>query len=217
MQANSCSCDTIRDGPSVAICVFCHKYWRGGRELASVSRVIREASPDSYSWEGVDERVVENARERGAETDFLFSGYIAGTLTEIPVGIRHDARDRFLALQEWWDGLQPPAFAMSQVILADDVIAGTADVILTLPEVEIWDVKNVAKLQSTYPAQVAAYAQLYQAQYGATVSKIGVIHVTQQKHKPVIVRKVEYDFNAAMSQWLTLRHAWQGMRGKVAT
>lgn len=121
----TCVCQTIGAPAEVRLCEEHHVYLRGDRKLKSVSRVIREVWPVKPSWDGVDMAVVENARDRGVECDFLFSGWINGTLREIPPNIRIDAVDRFKALCAWWSGRARPAKA--QEIIADDELAGMAD------------------------------------------------------------------------------------------
>jgi hypothetical protein len=198
---------TVGADPSAVILhPCCHTYMRGDTRLTSVSSVIRSVWPIRPSWDGVDEAVIENARDRGIVVDELFSRYIAGTLDKIPAGTRLDARDRFYALKNWWDH-SAYVSASSQVLLADDTIAGTADLVIDGP-LEIWDVKNTASIESSYSLQVAAYCDLYEAQTGVMPTRGGVIHVTQPKAKAATVRIVEYDLSVAVSEWRLLREFW---------
>lgn len=184
-----------------------HTYRRGLQTLASVSSVIRETWPVKPSWDQVDPAVIANARDRGIEVDTLFSAWINGTLSEIPVGTREDAKDRFLALMEWW----PRHPATAQVLLADDEIAGQSDLIYSG---HIRDLKNTAAIESTYSLQLGGYAALYEAQHGRLPESLGVIHVTQPKGKPVQIREVLFDVSVAVSEWRLLREMWRLVRRK---
>lgn len=208
----NCTCQTVGAPLVVRFCEEHHSYWRGDKRLASVSSVIREVWPVKPSWDGVDEAVIANARERGVECDQLFSGWINGTLKEIPVGTREDARERFDALRNWWKA-RP---AMAQEIVADDEIAGTVDLIIVGGGAEIWDIKNTAQIESTYSFQIAAYCDLYERMYGDRPKKGGVIHVTKPKDKPVKVKAVPFNLETALSEWRLMREFYSMVRRKTA-
>jgi hypothetical protein len=183
-----------------------HTYRRGLQVLTSVTKVVRETWPVKPSWDGVDQAVIDNARDRGVEVDALFSGWINGTLRSIPAGTREDAKERFQALRAWWAGSQFTGLPCSaQVILADDEIAGQSDVI---PGGWILDLKNTAAIESTYSMQLGGYADLYEKQHGRLPSGLGVIHVTQAKDKPVSVKLVQFEVMTAVSEWRLLRQFW---------
>lgn len=214
----NCVCQTIGAPLVVRFCEEHHSYWRGDKRLASVSSVIREVWPVKPSWDGVDEAVIANARERGVECDQLFSGWINGTLKEIPVGTREDAMERFWALKDWWTA--GPAInrircVSAQEILADDEIAGTADLVIG-DDVEIWDVKNTAQIESTYSFQIAAYCDLYERQWGVRPKRAGVLHVTKPKDKPVKVKAVAFNLETALSEWRLMREFYSMVRRKTA-
>jgi len=188
-----------------------HRYYRGLQELVSVTKVIRETWPVKPSWDGVDQAVIDNARERGVEVDQLFTGWINGTLRSIPAGTREDAVERFLELRKWWLATHGDAQVSAQVILADDEIAGQVDVLGGF----IYDLKNTAQIETTYSMQLGAYADLHEKQFGKLPSGLGVIHVTQAKDKPVKVRLVEFDVMIAVNEWRLLRQFWQMVRRKT--
>ncbi len=185
-----------------------HTYHRGLVRLESVTSVIRSTWPIKPSWDQVDPAVIENARERGVEVDSLFSAWLNGTLDRIPAGMREDARDRFLALTEWWSH----GAAKAQVILADDEIAGQADIVLPTA---IYDLKNTAQIESTYSLQLGAYADLYEKEHGRLPDALGVIHVTHPKGKPVSIKVIHFDVAIAVSEWRLLRQFWTLVKRKT--
>ncbi len=185
-----------------------HTYHRGLVRLESVTRVIRETWPIKPSWDQVDPAVIENARDRGIVVDELFSAWLNGTLDRIPAGTREDARDRFLALTEWWSH----GTAKAQVILADDEIAGQADIVLPTA---IYDLKNTAQIESTYSLQLGAYADLYEKEHGRLPDALGVIHVTHPKGKSVSIKVIHFDVAIAVSEWRLLRQFWTLVKRKT--
>ncbi len=202
----ACTCATI-GAPNVVRFSACHhRYHRGDKELASVSRVIRETWPVKKTWEDADPAVLENARDRGVVTDYLFSEWIASRLKVIPAGIRKDAIDRFQALRQWWIKTQNDTIAESQYMLADDEIAGTCD--LLTKQALIMDVKNVYALDPSYWLQLGGYADLYEKQFGEPAAGAALVHVTQPSGKPVSIKYVEIDVAQAITDWRALRAVW---------
>jgi hypothetical protein len=192
-----------------------HRYFRGLQELASVTKVIRETWPIKPSWDGVDMAVVENARDRGIEVDLLFCSWLSGTLTAIPLGTRTDALDRFAALRTWWNKFKVTSVPNTQLILADDEIAGTCDLAVNVNGLPwIFDLKNTSQLETTHSIQLGAYGELYRAQYGVLPAGLGVIHVTQPKDKPASVKVFEYEVGTALSDWQLVRQMWNLVRRK---
>lgn len=211
VSENACSCVNWVGDEQVRICPSHHRYFRGKKELASVTRVIRECWPVKKNFEAADPAVLENARERGVEADWLFSEWIGGNLLKIPAGMRQDAIDRFYALRRWWQwDAEIAAAAHSQVILADSDIAGMSDVICVnlRNEIRVWELKNVSALDPSYELQVGAYAELYEAQYGVSPVGGALIHVTQPSGKPVSVKYVEINLPRAREDWRILRACW---------
>jgi hypothetical protein len=183
-----------------------HQYSRGLQTLTSITQVIRTCWPVRPSWDTVDPAVIENARERGIETDELFSGWINGTLTKIPAGTREDAVERFMAVRSWWLQKFGDSHARAQVILADDELAGCCDVLMQAGS--IWDLKNTAAIETSYPIQLGGYADLHEKEYGRLPHSVGVIHVTKPKDRPVSVRLIEFDVAKSVSEWRLLRSFW---------
>lgn len=178
--------------------------WRGSFRLTSVGRVLREAWPIKPSWDAVDPAVIENARERGEEVDRLFSAWLNGQLTSIPAGTREDSKERMRALCDWWQD-SGMLEARAQVLLANQEYCGIVDLI---SGGGIYDVKNTAAIETTYILQLGGYADLYEEMHGCLPSKLGVIHVTQPKDRPVSVRLLEFDVATAVSQWRLLKEFW---------
>ena len=176
--------------------------YRGDVRLTGVTSVIKSVIPTDYS--GVDPAVLENARLRGVELDALFSAYVSGTLTEIPAGTRKDVYDPdtgdglLQKLMPWWDA-QGFGLVRTQVMLADDTVAGTCDI---LGAEMILDLKAVSKLQPTYGLQLGAYFELAD---DAGIKTLGVIHVTAALKTPKLVR---YDVEQCFSDWTAIRRAW---------
>lgn len=214
-----CTCGSIGADPSKVRFAECHhRYFRGDKELASVSKVIRETWPLKKNFEDADPWTLENARDRGVVTDWLFSEWLANRLTKIPAGTRTDAIQRFNALRHWWlsnasrFSSQPDA----QVILADNEIAGTADLTVNVGGFPwVIDLKNVSAIDQSYYLQLGAYAELYEAQFGTFPDGAALIHVTQPRDKPVSVRFVEVDLPQARADWQALRAMWNVVRRRT--
>lgn len=205
----ACSCQSIGADPAVVrFCEPCHRYWRGDKKLASVSSVIREMWPFKKNFDGADPAVLEHARERGSRVDAYLSEYIRSGRVRIVAGEWREVVDRTQAVIQWWRGQQHDgAFkATPQQVLADDDIAGTADIVSSWGF--IMDLKNVSALDPTYWLQIGAYAHLYRAQYGEAARGGALIHVTQPKDRPVSVKLVEVDIQECENDWLCLRAAW---------
>lgn len=198
----ACTCVTWeKDDASVRLCVEHHRYHRGAKRLASVSRVIRETWPLVADFTKADPAVLENARERGIAVDELFSAYVNGTLTKIPAGTRIDARDLFLKAKAWWD--KSGQAGRSQVLLADDETAGTCDLIVGNV---IIDLKTTYNIEATYPIQLGAYADLYEAQTGLACDGIAILHLTERFAAP---RWIPLDLETSRNDWRTLRQMYR--------
>jgi hypothetical protein len=192
-----------------------HKYWRGNKELTSVSKVIRSMWPFKKNFDGVDPVVLDHARERGIRVDTYLSDYIRSGRVRIMAGEWQEVVERSQMVIQWWNAEQRDgAFqAIPQCVLSDDDIAGTADIVTQWGY--IMDLKNVAKLDQTYFLQLGAYAQLYRSQYGQAASGGAFIHVTQLKDQPVSVKFVEVDIAECEQDWNVLRAAWDMAQKRV--
>ena len=206
---SDCNCFHWDNVPAVRLCEPHHKYHIGGKQLASVSSVLRSTLPITPGYAAASPDVVENARLRGVSCDTLFSAYVNGTLDEIPQGTRLDvwdplSKDGLLQrLIPWWDRLGIRN-AQAQVTLNDDEIAGTADVVT--PDC-IFDLKTVHTLQPSYELQLGGYLDLDAV--NGDIKKAAIIHVTRRFHEPKLVWLDEHRCHA---DWFTVREMWRLIR-----
>jgi len=176
-----------------------------------VSSVIRSTWPVPRDFSRADPAVLENARLRGVETDELFCRYIGGTLDEIPAGTRKDVWNPdtgtglLQKLIPWWD--KQGLTARTQVILHDDEIAGTADIVT---DDMIMDLKCTYNLESTYELQLAAYLDLDKSP--GTTKRIAIIHCTERFDEPrlVVLPQAQCFFD-----WGVLRDMWAMVRRRT--
>lgn len=197
-----CCCGSIGAPPTeVRICQEHHVYYRGDKELFSVSKVLKTAWPFKPDFSAAPAEVLENARERGTAVDMLFSAYVNGKLISIPAGTRVDAAELFLKLKVWWDKeYGGPGNGKSQVILADDQVAGTCD--LLPPDERILDVKATYDVEAMYELQLGAYADLHFSQFQKPVKALGILHVTKRFREPKLIK---IDMANAIKDWLLIR------------
>lgn len=206
----TCGCASIGEDPNaVRFCAECHRYWRGDKKLASVSRVIKSTWPIPPDFSKADPAVLENARDRGIVVDSLFSAYVNGTLDRIPRGTRQDAVLLFYKVRRWWDGRKHEN-ARAQVILADNEIAGTCDI---LDGDSIYDLKATYNVEKIYPLQLAAYAELHFATFQKPAAKLGIIHVTERYPEPKIIK---VDLLDTMQDWQTMRQMWNMVQRRTS-
>ncbi len=198
--AATCSCGSLL--PEVTLCPDHHRYFRGGKQLNSVTKVIKGLWPIKPDFSRAKPEVLENARDRGCVVDDLFSAYVNGSLERIPRGTRDDAVQLFFKVRRWWDG-RKHGDVRSQVILADDEIAGTCDV---LDDDCIYDLKSTYNIEITYPIQLAAYAELHFATYQRPAKQLAIIHVTERFPEPKIIK---IDLTETLRDWMTMREMWR--------
>jgi hypothetical protein len=197
---NACCCGTIGSPLSVRLCPTCHRYWKGDKELVGVTKLLKTTWPFKPDFSQALPEVLENARDRGIVVDTLFSAYVSGTLDTIPRGTRSDAIELFFKLKDWWDGRHKDARA--QVILADDDIAGTCDLVA---DDWIYDVKSTYNVEAMYQLQLGFYAVLHFATFGRPAKGIGIIHVTKRYPAPKLIK---LDMPQCMQDALLLRDCY---------
>lgn len=201
---NTCVCGSI-GAPNVVRFAECHhRYFRGDKQLASVSSVLRSIVPTDLS--SIDPTVLENARDRGVAVDSLFSAYVLGKLNRIPAGTRLDAVNLFQKLRSWWI---PHEEVRSQVVLANDDVAGTCDLII---DGGIWDLKATYNLAPAYALQVGLYGVLYENMYGHVPNSLGLIQVTARHDKPIVV---SLDVDATLADARTLLECWRMVQRRM--
>lgn len=209
-EALACVCASIgAPADIVRFCEECHRYWKGDKELKSVTKVLKTTWPFKPDFSRADPMVLENARDRGCVVDSLFTAYLRGHLKAIPRGTRTDAVELFFRLKRWWDERKHDS-VQSQVILADDEIAGTCDV---LADDWIYDVKSTYDIEPMYELQLGAYAQLHFASFQKPVKGIGIIHVTNRYATPKLVK---IDLHTALQDWATLRECYRMAQRRVS-
>lgn len=199
----NCDHSSIGEDPT-AVRFFdcCHTYYRGDKRLTSITGMMKRTWPAPKDFESAPEWRVENARERGVEVDMLFSAYLNGRLHEIPSGTREDSAELFMRLIRWWEK-RPQVVARAQVILADDELAGTADIV---PPQAVYDLKTTYNLEPTYRVQVGGYCHLYQAQYGELPRECGIVHLTERFPEP---KFVPLDVLTVVSEFRVVRDMWR--------
>lgn len=201
----TCTCGTL--SPEVTLCVDHHVYYRSGKRLESVSSVIRNTYPIKPDFSKADPEVLEHAKQRGILVDALVCQYLEGKDLFIPRGTPHEVIDEgkigFQAVQKWWDSEKRGA-VKTQVTLADDEIAGTADILED--DRHVWELKTVSKIEATYRLQIGAYLDL-RGHYG---SECGIIHCAFSKGGTVAtVKPVELNAATCMGDWRVLREMWR--------
>ncbi len=196
---DTCCC-TVWDATDTQVrqCPEHHRYWRGPKELVSVTKVLKNTWPIKPDFSQARPEVLENARDRGVVVDDLFSRYVNGALDRIPAGTRQDAVQLFFKLRRWWDGRKHEE-PKAQVMLADDDLAGTCDV---LDGDSMYDVKATYNIEKIYPIQLGGYAQLHFASFQRPIKKLGIIHVTERYPEPKIIA---VDMAEALQDWMILR------------
>lgn len=207
-RLDTCCCATVGAPKTVRMCVEHHQYYCGDKRLASVSSVLRSTWPLQPDYSAAKPGVLENARDRGVVVDGLFSAYVEGWLAEIPAGTREDAVQLFFKVRRWWDKRKHKD-TRAQVILADNEIAGTCDV---LSDDWIYDVKATYNIEPVYPLQLAAYAELHFATFQKPAKGLAIIHVTARYPEPKII---EVNMAEALPDWAALRQMWNIVRRRA--
>ncbi len=203
VEESICNCASIGEDPAIVrLCPACHRYWKGDKQLWSVSWLLKRLWPIKPSFDGVNPEIIENARERGTEVDRLFSAYVIGALDRIPKGTRQDSFSLFSKARRWWDN-HKHGEVRSQVILADDEVAGTCDV---KDDDIIYDLKCTYNIEHTYPLQLAAYGQLHFSTFGRPVKSLNIIHVSERFSEPKIIK---VDLVSTMEEWMIIRQMWK--------
>lgn len=212
--ASDCVCGSI-GRTDLRLCKVDHRYWRGDKELTSVSRVLRSTWPIAPDFSKADPAVLDRARDRGILVDHLFSAYVTGGRLYIPAGTRNDdefldeSKALFSKLCKWWDR-QMMTTATPQVMLADDEIAGTCD--LLTADGWVYDLKCTYNIEPTYPLQLGAYAELHQAQFG-TVPNIGIIHVSKRFPEPKVIT---LNVVECLADWRAVRSMWRVVQRRAS-
>lgn len=189
----ACECGTIGNPAVLRFCQPCHKYWYGDKRLIGVTSVIKEVLPPSY--DNVPPDVLETARVRGVQLDELVSAYVVGNAPEFyPLGTQYAVIDLFNVFREWWE--RKGFKANSQVVVYDDELAGTVDLMI---DGTIWDLKCTYDVMPTHLLQVEGYADISGKPAG------GIIHVTKRYKEPRLVEATKQ----TQDDWRTVRAFWR--------
>ncbi len=203
-----CTCGSIGADPNVVRLAECHhRYFKGDKRLASVTTIIRDTWPLKKDFEAADPAVLEHARERGIRVDRYISAFVTGGGVRIPAGEWQEVVELVQKFVPWWSEMGKGK-AKAQVLLHDDEIAGTCDIV---QEHFILDLKTVYNLDATYALQLGAYAELYEKTFGVEPVGVGLIHLTKRHAKP---RWVPMDLAECRRDWRTLRAMWNMVRMK---
>lgn len=198
-EVSNCTCGSIGADQQVVRLSECHhRYWKGDRELTSVTSIIKQCWPIKKSWEDADPAQLEHARERGIRVDRYVSAFVTTGSLRIPAGEWLEVVELVQKFVTWW----PVRPTEAQVILHDDEIAGTCDLI---PRPRILDLKTVYNLDASYEIQLGAYADLYEKTFGEEPEGIAIVHLTKRFPKPVLV---PLDLKQCREDWRALRSVW---------
>ncbi len=196
-----CTCGSIGADPKTVRLAECHhRYFRGDKELVSVSKILRSVWPIKPDYSAAPTEVLENARLRGIDADTLVSLYVEGKLREGTL-IREDALMLFREFRPWWKKREHRT-VRAQVILADDEVAGTCDL---MPDQSIYDLKTTYDIEAYYPLQLGAYGELYKSMYGVFPDALGIIHLTKRFNGP---RFINLDIEECVRDWKLMRAVW---------
>lgn len=211
VQQAVCTCGSIGADPkAVTFCAEHHRYRRGDKELVSVTKVLGACWPVKPDYSAAPPEVLENARERGVIVDSLVSPYVEGRLAKIPAGTRTDAVELFWKFKEWWDAQRhQPQSVRSQVIVADDNVAGQADIV---PPESIYDLKTTYAIEPKYALQLGAYADLAETTLGARPEYLGIIHLTARQP----VKLIRLNVDECVRDWRMLRAVWMMAQVRIA-
>jgi hypothetical protein len=207
----TCSCGSI-GREDLRLCADHHRYWRGDKELVSVTKIIKSMWPIKPGFSSAPPDVLEHARERGIRVDRYFSEYLAQGSVRIRAGEWEEVETLIKSLTNWWseEFHRGPGDTQSQVLLADDSIAGTADVVCCGC---IIDLKTTYDIEPFYALQVGAYADLFEATYGCEAEVIGIVHATKRFRQP---NYIDLDIDECVKDWRILRDAWFMVQRRMA-
>lgn len=167
------------------------------KKLVSVSSIIKTVYAKK-SWDGVDEAVIENARERGMKVDDYLATYITTGRVEIHEDERDDVKERVgIAVDLLEKHYGQRRKTESQVIVYDpDLgIAGCADIVI--------DGEEVVDLKSTYSPEVDWMLQIGGYAWLGKYFRTSILHVSPRFYKKEGVggKRLKYNATSAMFWW----------------
>lgn len=208
VEASLCSCGSIGRS-DLRQCLEHFHIWRGDKRLTSISRVLElwpQEPCSSCGWpiysahlpNCLVKQKIDNANERGKQTDTLLSEYVVGRLQRIPKGTRIDAVALFEKARRWFDR-QGFRKVESQVLLADEEVAGRCDLRL---DGMIVDLKCVWELRASYAVQIGGYCALDGNPFR---DKAAILHVTERFPE---AKLIPLKMPEIVEDWKMLRAAW---------
>lgn len=196
-----CTCKANTDG--IRLCYEHHRYWFGRKELASVSSVVKTVYAKK-SWDGVDEAIIENARDRGIKVDDYIAEYIRTGRVSIQPGERQDVIDRvIIAVRLLEENYRYRRSAIAQRIVFNlgFGVAGTADI--EIDEDTVIDLKSTYQPEVDWKLQIGAYAFL------GGYKKAAIIHVSPKFYKNERGGKLlHYDVDECIGWWSKALQWW---------
>lgn len=151
-----------------------HKYSIGGKQLDSVTHIIKAVWPTPPTHEQAPLSVLEKARYRGERVDY-WTGHYAENDGEIDVEDKPDVVERMDIFHDWWQ-LEKPEFIAQQMTVWNEHACGRLDLLLRWKGyLTILDAKCTYEPQETWPIQVGGYSDLYSGP--EPINRIGTLHI----------------------------------------
>lgn len=180
------------------------------KKLMAVSHVIKTIY-NKKSWDGVDEAVIENARDRGKLVDDYLAEYIdMGRV--VMANEREDVIERVKIATSLLESNYPGRVkteAQRIVYNVAEGIAGTADIVID--EALVVDLKSTWQPEVDWILQIGAYAWLGGFQHTS------ILHVSPRYYKKMKYafggRVIRYDKERAVDWWIEALSWWK--RSKV--
>lgn len=171
------------------------------KKLTSVTTVIKTIY-SRKSWDGVDEEVVANARERGIRVDSYISEYMRTGVVEMPEGERQDVIDRVIIAHRLIEENYGERISCEPQRIIYDLklgIAGMADLPI---DGEIVDLKCTYSPEVDWAFQIGAYADM------GNFQSCAILHISPKFYKDSGGgRLLRYDV-AHCKQWWREAVAW---------
>lgn len=190
-----CTCCLIQG--DIRFCRTEHTYTHipTRRKLDSVSKVIKQVYAKK-SWDGVDESIIENARERGSLVDDYVATYMRTGVVEMPEGERQDVVDRVVIAQGLIEEHYPDRVNCEPQKIVYDLnigIAGCADLPI---DDSVIDLKCTYSPEVDWAFQIGAYADM------GNFANCAILHVSPKFYKDSVGgRLLRYDVEQCKGWW----------------
>lgn len=165
------------------------------KKLTSVTTVVK-AVYNKKSWDGVDESVVENARERGIKVDDYIAEYMTTGVVTMPEGERQDVVDRVIIAHKLIEenyGNRISCEPQKIVYNLDLGIAGMCDLPI---DNEVVDLKVTYSPEVDWAFQIGAYAEM------GDYASCAILHISPRFYKDTVGgRLLRYDVEQCKGWW----------------